>query len=87
MMMSAEYLNQVKEHLYNGLAIIDLAGHVEDPGTLWRRDSLAYAMHLVFREWQAAHALLSRLEDELPGEQPCGAPPNRTVPLEPAPGA
>jgi hypothetical protein len=76
----------VKEHLYNGLAIIDLAGHVEDPGALWRRDSLAYAMSLVFREWQAAEALLSRLEDELAREQPGGAPPNRTVSREPAPG-
>ena len=68
--MSAESLDQVKEHLYKGLAIIDVAGHVDDPGTLWRRDSLAYAMRRVFKEWQAAHALLSRLEDERPGEQP-----------------
>jgi hypothetical protein len=86
MMISTEHLDQVKEHLYTGLAIIDLAGHVEDLGALWRRDSVAYAMRLVFKEWQAADALLSRLGDELPGEQPCGPPPNSTVPPEPAPG-
>jgi hypothetical protein len=67
-MMHDDRLDQLKEHLYNGLAIIDVVGHIEDPGTLWRRDSLAYAMRLVFKEWQAVDALLSRLEEEPPDE-------------------
>jgi hypothetical protein len=62
-MMCDDRFTQMKEHLYNGLAIIDLVGHVEDPGALWRRDSLAYAMRLVLREWQAVDELLSRLEE------------------------
>ena len=61
------HISQVKEHLYRGLAIMDLAAHVEELGALWRRDSLAYAMRLVFKEWQQAHALLNELEEELQG--------------------
>jgi hypothetical protein len=56
-------IHQIKEHLYSGLAIMDLVGHIEDLDALWRRDSVAYAMRLAFREWKAADDLLSGLEE------------------------
>jgi hypothetical protein len=60
---------QIQEHLYRGLAIMDLVGHTDELHALWRRDSVAYAMQLAFHEWQAADALLSGLEEDLHG--PC----------------
>jgi hypothetical protein len=58
-------IHQIKEHLYVGLAMMDLVGHVEELHALWRRDSVAYAMRLAFQEWQAADDLLSSLEEDL----------------------
>jgi hypothetical protein len=58
-------IHQIKEHLYSGLAIMDLAGHIEDLAALWRRDSVAYAVRLAFQEWKAADDLLSGLEELL----------------------
>jgi hypothetical protein len=60
-------MHQIQEHLYNGLAILDLVGHLEELHALWRRDSVAYAMRLAFHEWQAADALLSELAADLQG--------------------
>jgi hypothetical protein len=57
-------IDQIKEHLYSGLAMMDLVGHIEELDALWRRDSVAYAMRLAFQEWKAADALLSSLEEE-----------------------
>jgi hypothetical protein len=55
---------QIQEHLYRGLAIMDLVGHTDELHALWRRDSVAYAMRLAFHEWQAADDLLSGLEED-----------------------
>jgi hypothetical protein len=63
-------IDQIQDHLYNGLAIMDLVGHIDELHTLWRRDSVAYAMRLAFREWQAADALLSDLAEDRHGT--CG---------------
>jgi hypothetical protein len=63
-MMSGERFDQLREHLDNVLALIDVAGHVEDPGALWRRDSLAYVVRLAFKECQAVDALLGRLRPD-----------------------
>jgi hypothetical protein len=60
-------IHHIQEHLYSGLAIIDLVGHTEELHALWRRDSVAYAMRLAFHEWQAADDLLSGLEEDRHG--------------------
>lgn len=62
-------IHEIQDHLYNGLAIMDLVGHIEALNALWRRDSVTYAMRLAFREWKAADDLLSELAEELHG--PC----------------
>ena len=67
--MRDDRIDQIKEHLYSGLAIMDLVGHIEELDALWRRDSVAYAMRLAFQEWKAADALLSSLGEEL--QEPC----------------
>jgi hypothetical protein len=76
-------IHQIKEHLYNGLAIMDLVGHIEALHTLWRRDSVAYAMRLAFREWKAADDLLSDVAEDLHGAC-CGGlrGPRPTAPEE-----
>jgi len=56
-------VRQIKEHIYSGLAIIDLVAHIEDLDALWRHDSVAYAMRRAFQEWKAADDLLSGLEE------------------------
>jgi hypothetical protein len=58
-------IHQMKEHLYTGLAIMDVVGHVEDLNALWRRDSIAYVMGLAFQEWRAADDLLRSIEEDL----------------------
>jgi hypothetical protein len=74
---------RIQEHLYNGLALMDLVGHIDELHTLWRRDSVAYAMRLACREWQAADALLSDLAEDLHGacgggrRIPCPTPPEQ----------
>ena len=83
-------IHQIQEHLYNGLAIMDLVGHIEELSALWRRDSVAYAMRLAFREWKAADDLLSEVAEDLhgpwcgglrvpcpttPGDENSGTPP------------
>jgi hypothetical protein len=76
-------IHQIKDHLYNGLALMDLVGHIDELHTLWRRDSVAYAMRLAFREWQAADALLSDLAEDL--HEACGGGlrvPRPTTPEE-----
>ena len=74
-------IHQIKEHLYSGLAIIDLVGHTEELNALWRRDSVAYALRLAFREWKAADDLLSGLEEDLPGPWRGGPHgPSSTIP-------
>jgi hypothetical protein len=60
-------IHHIQEHLYSGLAIIDLVGHTEELHALWRRDSMAYVMRLAFHEWQAADDLLSGLEEDRHG--------------------
>lgn len=70
--MRDDRIDQIKEHLYSGLAVMDLVGHVEALDALWRRDSVAYAMRLAFKEWKAADDLLSRLEEEGLQEPWCG---------------
>jgi hypothetical protein len=43
-------LTKIQEHLYNGLALMDLVAHIDELHALWRRDSMAYAMRLALRE-------------------------------------
>jgi hypothetical protein len=76
-------IHQIQEHLYSGLAIMDLVGHTEALHALWRRDSVAYAMQLAFHEWQAADALLSGLEEDLHGA--CHGGPAVPSPRTPGP--
>jgi hypothetical protein len=89
-------IDQIQEHLYNGLAMMDLVGHTEVLHALWRRDSVAYAMQLAFHEWKTADALLSDVAEERHGacggglhvprprppgpEGPAEAPPNGRPP-------
>jgi hypothetical protein len=75
-------IHQIQDHLYNGLALMDLVGHIDELHTLWRRDSVAYAMRLAFREWKAADALLSDLAEDRHGT--CGG--GRRVPRHTTPG-
>jgi hypothetical protein len=63
--MADHCIHQIKEHLYTGLALMDLVGHIEELGALWQCDSVAYAMRLAFQEWEAADHLLSDLEEDL----------------------
>jgi hypothetical protein len=63
--MRDDRIRQIQDHLYVGLAIMDVVGHVEDLSTLWRRDSVAFAMHVAFHEWKVAADLLSCLEEGL----------------------
>jgi len=63
-------IDQIKDHLYTGLALMDLVGHIDELHTLWRRNSVAYAMRLAWREWAAADALLSDLAEDL--HEACG---------------
>jgi hypothetical protein len=72
--MGDHRIHQMREHLYGGLAIMDLVGHIEELDALWRRDSVAYAMRLAFQEWKAADDLLSGLEEDLQG--PCYGGPH-----------
>ena len=85
--MSDPRIDRVKDHLYNGLAIMDLVGHIDELHTLWRRASVADAMRLAFREWQAADGLLSELAEELPGTCSGGLRvPRHMLPEEEGPG-
>jgi hypothetical protein len=59
------HIDQVKDHLDMGLAIIDVVAHVEDLGKLWRHDSIAFAMELAFKEWEQAQALLSKFQEHI----------------------
>jgi hypothetical protein len=84
-------IHQIKEHLYSGLAIMDLVGHTEELHELWRRDSVVYAMRLAFHEWQAADDLLNGLEEDLHGpwrggpHVPCPRIPGNEGPAEEPP--
>jgi hypothetical protein len=80
-------IQQIQEHLYNGLALMDLMGHIDELHTLWRRDSVAYAMRLALREWTAANELLSGLAEDL--HEACGGgrrAPRPTTTEEERPG-
>jgi hypothetical protein len=66
-------IHQIKEHLYVGLAVMDVVGYIEELNALWRRDSVAYVMRLAFREWKAANDLLSSLQEDLQESSCCGS--------------
>jgi len=72
--MKDKRIHQIREHLYAGLAIMDMVGHVEDPRALWRGDSVAYAMELAFQEWKAAEYLLDCLDEDLQERSCSGSP-------------
>jgi hypothetical protein len=81
--MKDKRIHQIREHLYVGLAIMDVVRHVEDPRELWRGDSVAYAMELAFQEWKAAEYLLNCLDEDLQerscSRSPVPAPTNQGI--------
>ena len=74
-------IDQIQEHLYHGLALMDLVAHIDELHALWRRDSVSYAMRLAFREWQAADALLGDVAEDLHGA--CGGGRHVPRPMTP----
>jgi hypothetical protein len=74
-------IHRIKEHLYTGLAIMDLVAHIEELDALWRRDSVAYAMRLAFQEWKAADDLLCDMEENL--QDSSGGGPHASSPTAP----